>query len=302
LINQVKEAIGMGGDDLVLALTNLVQELPYDCDKLFSYDHLDGEGYQTNYPYETLYTKLGVCGDTSILLGKILRKLGYGAALFVYEESNHMALGIQCPLEVATYIESQTGYCYIETTGPTRIGIKPATLGGQDFIEDPWIIPIIKGDSFTRMINLAEEMEADASQYGEEILQLATCQEIELYREIQDRQATVTAHDGRLASLRIKLNKAESEYQAAVDKFKAMGCETTPAPGCAAQYEDVKAKQAIYEELINTYNRVVNNRNTEVNQMNMAIETFNNLMDTKDRSCAVVWAERIEIQEEGVEP
>jgi hypothetical protein len=302
LIDAVKTAIGQTGDDLILALTSLVQQLTYDCDKLFSYDHQDGEGYQTNFPYETLYTKLGVCGDTSLLLGKILQELGYGAALLVYEESNHMALGIQCPLEVAAYVEDQIGYCYIETTGPTRIGVKPATLGGKDFIEEPWIIPIAKGSSFTRMISLAEEMEADAAQYGEKILQLATCQEIQLYREIQDRQATITAHDGRLASLKIKMDQAESEYLAEVEIFNSMGCEGTLPPAqyelCMAQVAVVEEKFAVYDELVNTYNRVVNNRNIEVNQMNLAVDSFNSLMDAKDQSCAVVWSERIEIQGE----
>jgi hypothetical protein len=302
LIDRVKTTIGQTGDDLVLALTSLVQELTYDCDKLFSYDHLDGEGYQTNYPYETLYTKLGVCGDTSILLSKILQELGYGAALLIYEESNHMALGIQCPLEVAAYVEDQIGYCYIETTGPTRIGVKPVTLGGTDFIEEPWIIPIAEGQSFTRMINLAEEMEADASEYGDKILQLATCQEIQLYREIQDRQVTITAQDGRLASLNIKMNQAESEFLAEREIFNSMGCEGTLLPAqydlCMAQIAVVEEKFAVYDDLVNNYNRVVNNRNFEVTQMNQAIDAFNSLMDAKDQSCAVVWSERIEIQEE----
>lgn len=302
LIEEVGKIVDQNGDDLVIALTSLVQGLTYDCDKLFSYDYQDGEGYQTNFPYETLYTKKGVCGDTTILLGKILGELGYGAAFLVYEESNHMALGIECPVEVATYVEDQRGYCYIETTGPTRIGVKPTTLGGKDFVEIPLIIPIAEGVSFSRMTALKEEMEVDALAYGEVILQMASCQEINLYKEIVDRKAIITAHDGHLASLDIKKDKAETEYLEEYELFNSMGCEgTLPQKQyelCLEQQAIVEEKYALYEDLVNEYNRVVVKRNAEVDRMNQAIDAFNALMDAKDQSCAVVWSERIDTDEE----
>ncbi len=273
-----------------MALTSLVQHLTYDCDKLFSYEKLDGEGYQTNFPYETLYTKNGVCGDTSILLGKILRELGYGAALLIYEDNNHMALGIQCPTEVATYVKGMAGYCYIETTGPTRIGVKPAELGGNEFIEEPWIIPINDGKSFTRMISLKEEMEEDALLYGDMILHLASCQEIELFQEIQERNDIITAHDGHLANLGIKMDQAETEFRGELEVFNSMGCEGTLPPDlyelCVAQQAVVEGVYATYEEALNLYNQVVLLRNADVDRLNQAVKAFNSLMDARDQSCA----------------
>ena len=302
LIDKVSTASGQRGDELVIALISLVQNLTYDCDKLFSYDHLDGEGYQTNFPYETLYSQTGVCGDTSILLSKILGELGYGAALLVYEGNNHMALGIACPVEVATYVENQTGYCYVETTGPTRIGIKPTALDGKEFIEYPSIIPIAEGKSFARMVTLAEEMEQDTTRYGDMILQLATCQEISLFQEIKERKNTLIAHDGHLASLRIKKDNAESEFYEEFELYKSMGCEgTLPQKQyelCMAQQVVVEEKYAVYETLVDEYNRVVGLRNAEVNRMNLAIDTFNSLMDANNQSCAAVFSERINIEEE----
>lgn len=303
LIDQVSGVINQAGDDLVLALISLVQNLTYDCDKLFSYDYLDGEGYQTNFPYETLFTKRGVCGDTSILLGKILRELGYGAAFLVYQGSNHMALGIECPLEVATYVENGRGYCYLETTGPTRIGVKPDTLGGEAFVEDPLVIPIAEGVSFAFMATLAEEMEEEANAYGELILQLSTCHEVSLYKEILDGQAVIEAHDGHLANLGIIGDRAESDYLEEVELFKSMGCEGTPLPPaqyelCLDQLDIVNEKFAAYEEALNEYNRVVGLRNADLGRVNLAVDTFNNLMDSRDQSCAVVFSERIEVEQE----
>lgn len=303
LIDGVSVAIDQSGDDLVMALTSLVQHLTYDCDKLFSYERLDGEGYQTNFPYETLFTKSGVCGDTSILLGKILRELGYGAALLIYEDNNHMALGIQCPLEAATYVEGMAGYCYIETTGPTRIGVKPTELGGNEFVEEPWIIPINGGKSFERMISLIEEMEEDALLYGDMIIHLDSCQEIELYKEIQERNDVITAHDGHLANLGITMDQAESEFQMEKEVFNSMGCEGTLPQDlyelCVAQQAVVEGVYATYEEARNQYNQVVMLRNADVERLNQAVKAFNSLMDARDQSCAVVWSERIETPEEG---
>ena len=302
LIAEVRGAIGQGGDELVIALINLVQTLTYDCDKLFSYDHLDGEGYQTNFPYETLYSQKGVCGDTTILLGKILGELGYGSAFLVYEGNNHMALGIQCPVEVATYIEGQRGYCYVETTGPTRIGIKPTSLGGKEFVEYPKVIPITEGKSFARMVSLVEEREQAELDYGNMILQLATCQEIEIFQEIKERKKTLTAHDGHLASLRIKRENAENKFYEEFELYKSMGCEgTLPQKEyelCMTQQAIVEEAYAVYEELVNEYNRVIGLRNAEVNRMNLAIEIFNSLMDANNQGCAAVFSERITMEEE----
>ena len=303
LIDEVSRAISQDGDELVIALVNLVQNLPYDCDKLFSFEQLGGVGYQTNYPYETLYTKTGVCGDTSLLLGKILQELGYGAAFLVYDQSNHMALGIQCPLSLANYVEEQNGYCYIETTGPSRIGIKPTNIGGREFWEDPEVIPISEGRSFSRMITLWEEMEGDVTRYGRMILQLATCQEVQLYQEIIVRRAAIQTYDNQLENLEMKIENASQAYQTELEIFQSMGCEEFPLPpekyeSCLTQQKIVEEKLAVYHNKVNQFNEVVELRNGEVNRMNLAIETFNSLMDANNQGCAAVYSERITIPEE----
>ena len=301
LIDEVNRAIDQDGDELVIALVNLVQNLTYDCDKLFSVDKLGGAGYQTNFPYETLYTKTGVCGDTSILLGKILQALDYGAAFLIYDQHNHMALGIQCPLDFATYVVDQKGYCYIETTGPFRIGIKPTNIGGREFNEDPIVIPIAEGISFMRMNTLAEEMEVAVIRYGQKILQLATCQEIQLYQEIVVRQVTIRNYDNQLESLRDAVDAAYQAYQEEYEIFLSMGCQKPVPPdyeACLAQQAIVEEKFALYENKVNEYNQVVESRNGEFNRLRLATDTFNSLMDANNQSCAVVLSERVTEPEE----
>lgn len=76
------------------------------------------------YPYETLFQQSGVCSDKSLLAVALLREMGYGAAIFAYEQDNHMAIGIACPKDSSTY---GSGYCYAETTSEgNKIGIIPS--------------------------------------------------------------------------------------------------------------------------------------------------------------------------------
>lgn len=70
-------------------------------------------GVSMNFPYETLFEGKGISIDKSFLLYSLLKKYGYGVALFSYDNANHMAVGIKCELAYSNY---QSGYCYVETT------------------------------------------------------------------------------------------------------------------------------------------------------------------------------------------
>ena len=110
-------------DDQIVDLTlAFVQAITYDDAK--AKNILAKTGSETIlYPYETLYEQAGVCSDKSLLATALLREMGYGVAIFAYEQDNHMAIGIQCPKDASTY---GSGYCYAETTSVgNKIGIIP---------------------------------------------------------------------------------------------------------------------------------------------------------------------------------
>jgi len=96
-------------DDQVRIAISLVQNIPYDWNAL-SINSLDWK-----YPYEVLYTNTGVCSQKSMLLGCLLRELGYGCSILEYP--NHAAVGIACPSQYAYY----SGYAFVESTSPTII-------------------------------------------------------------------------------------------------------------------------------------------------------------------------------------
>lgn len=106
-------------DAMVDLMLSFVQSIPYDNNK----DLVNGK---PNYPYETLFTKTGVCSDKTFLAVMILRELGYGAAVIDMPDVNHSAVGIQCSDGQGV---NGTKYCYGETTNYFPIGAIPRSLG-----------------------------------------------------------------------------------------------------------------------------------------------------------------------------
>lgn len=97
-------------DDQARIAISLVQHIPYD------YDNFYNNSLTNKYPYEVLYTDIGVCGTKSNLLAYLLRGLGYEVVLFDFD--NHRAVGIKCPME---YSYKNSGYAFVESTSPSII-------------------------------------------------------------------------------------------------------------------------------------------------------------------------------------
>ena len=99
----------------------------------------------SRYPYEILYDSQGICGEKSELLAFLLRELGYEVVLFYNQEENHESVGVRCPLE---YSWNNSGYCFIETSGPSIITDTSINyIGGLKLTSEPQIISISQGIS-----------------------------------------------------------------------------------------------------------------------------------------------------------
>ncbi len=82
------------------------------------------------YPLETLFERGGDCEDTSILLAALLTEMGYDVALLVFEDYDHIGLGINMPPEYKMYGNSWIHddgrrYWYLDTLGKQSIGWSP---------------------------------------------------------------------------------------------------------------------------------------------------------------------------------
>ena len=135
---------------------SLVQNLQYG----FSNKTENFFGNKVNYsryPYEVLYESQGICGEKSELLAFLLREIGYGVVLFYNQEENHESLGIKCPVK-ESYRE--TGYCFVETTGPSIITDDSIEyVGGIKLESEPEIIFISDGESLPE--NIPEYKDAE---------------------------------------------------------------------------------------------------------------------------------------------
>jgi len=109
--------LGLSKDEQARVAISLVQNIPFgESNKTFIF--ANQEVLYSRYPYQVLYGYEGVCGEKTELLALLLRKLGYGVSFFYYQDENHEALGVKCPVEKSF---SSTGYCFVETTGPSII-------------------------------------------------------------------------------------------------------------------------------------------------------------------------------------
>jgi hypothetical protein len=126
-------------DDQARIAVSVVQNIPFgNSNKKIRFGGVSIDYYR--YPYEVLYDLEGVCGEKSALLVFLLREMGYGSSFIYYPLENHEVTGISCPEKSSL---NNSGYCFIETTGPSIISdYKTEYLGIQRLSSTPKIIPL----------------------------------------------------------------------------------------------------------------------------------------------------------------
>jgi hypothetical protein len=125
LIVQIQNLAPESKLDQARIAISLVQNIPY----ANSGENISFAGNsieKSRFPYQVLYDNNGTCEEKSELLVLILKELGYGVAVFYYDNENHESVGIKCPVGKSL---DESGYCFIETTAPSVIG----DSGGEYF-------------------------------------------------------------------------------------------------------------------------------------------------------------------------
>jgi len=151
--------LAMDKEDQARIAISLIQNIPYEAsEEIFMFEY--GQANQTNssgYPYDVFYNMNGSCEEKSNLLAFLLKEIGYGVAIFYYPIENHEVVGIKCPVE---YSLNSTGYCFVETTGPSIISDKGGYyLGWGKLSSEPEVMLISEGDSLGK--NLYEYEDAE---------------------------------------------------------------------------------------------------------------------------------------------
>ena len=118
VLNQLISDLDAKAGELNLSLTEVliafVQAIPYQV------------GSHEKYPVETLMLGYGDCSDKSTLLKKLLGMAGIDSVLLLFEELQHMALGVKVPQGSQGHIVN--GYAFLECTAPFVLGDEPKPL------------------------------------------------------------------------------------------------------------------------------------------------------------------------------
>lgn len=155
LVVKIQEITDDKNDQMRIAIS-LVQNIDYGFSNKTSLFVGNGVNY-SRYSYEVLYDDQGVCGETSTLLAFLLREMNYKVSLFYYAQENHEALGIGCPVSKSF---DNTGYCFIETTGPAILSDDSIEyIGGITLSSEPQIMILSEGNSLGK--NLYEYEDAE---------------------------------------------------------------------------------------------------------------------------------------------
>lgn len=119
MVENIRRAAKKPDDEARIAIS-LVQHIKYDANAVNEIQvntSKTGQEYIGRYPYTILDQNWGgICGEKSFLLALLLKELGYGVALYEFDDIHHMALGIKAP---AQYAYKGTGYALIESTAPS---------------------------------------------------------------------------------------------------------------------------------------------------------------------------------------
>ncbi|MDD5397093.1 MAG: transglutaminase-like domain-containing protein [Candidatus Moranbacteria bacterium] len=249
--------------DLVLSF---VQSIEYDDAK--AQNILDKTGKERMlYPYELLYQQKGVCSDKSLLAVAILRQLGYGAAIFTYEQDNHMAIGIQCPQSSSTY---GSGYCYAETTAVgNKIGIIPDFDPASNKTVAIKELPTLDSSQVERQ-NLQQLGQVTIFQKtsGKQYVEIVQTKQIA--NEIDGLKKTI---DVMLPQLQLQQKNISSEEKQLNDLKNQLG--TYQQGQNIEKYNSMVKK---YNDFIETYKNDVKNYNDKAGLYNKTIARYNVLI------------------------
>tara|TARA_Y100000031_G_scaffold13671_1_gene14395 strand:- start:124 stop:1215 length:1092 start_codon:yes stop_codon:yes gene_type:complete len=156
LVVEIQNLVSDKNEQARIAIS-IVQNIPYGFSNKTSILSGKNSVNYLRYPYEVLYDFQGVCGEKSQLLSFLLKELGFKTAIFYNQQENHESVGIKCPIEERW---KNTGYCFVETSGPSIITDTSITYTGGIVLESkPEVMKISNGFSLSRGLQEYEDAE-----------------------------------------------------------------------------------------------------------------------------------------------
>ncbi|MFA5986528.1 MAG: hypothetical protein WC819_04260 [Parcubacteria group bacterium] len=258
-IKSLGEKNDLNEDQIVELVASFVQTIPYDDNE---YNNRETVVPKEDYPYEVLYKNKGICSDKSYLAYSLLRDLGYGVALFIFPEDQHMAIGVACPREYSNY---DSGYCFLETTSMgNKIGSAPSIMEKSRIASSKTELNDFGVDSSEDQSHPLGEIEILNKINGR--VYTGIIETINTQKEIESLLSAVRKMDGELNVLRKDLNDQNEEIGKMVDKLNKLAKSSDNSA-----YDDYKKLYAKYKNAVANFeeDRKVFNAKVDVrNQLN----------------------------------
>ena len=253
-------------NQMVELVAAFVQTIPYDQGKLeIRKSGLDGVTEKITYPYEVLYENTGVCQDKSYLAYALLKKLGYGVAIFLFPDpkDNHMAIGVKCPLQYSNY---DSGYCFIETTSlGNKIGMIPDLIPQSRIATSDIQINTIDDssaadDEYQPLGNIEILNTIDGKEYTGIIDTIST------QRELLRLRKTIDVYKGELKALSAEIGSQEKDLDKMEKKMKSLKDDE--------KYDDYNDLVEKYNSLLSKVKKNIKAYNRQVAVNNAVVERY----------------------------
>jgi len=301
----------LSGDQTLDLANCFVQSIPYDQEKAQKVLSTSGNYVTSNefqeiagrFPYETLYDNQGICTDKSYLTSAIIKELGYGSSLFLFDKERHMAVGVKVPFGYSSF---DSGYSYIETT---NIGYKVGQLPNIDtenglakkleidFSNNDYKVPntykdlgkfkILPEIQQGNISNPSKTIKVSDGMDYERIIQIAKTEDrikelidiinskngeiVVSQKAIEKQKQELTQMSNEVASYETEVKQAENLYKSSPTLSNYNSYNTV--------YAKYKRKYNQYSSLINQYNKAANNYNALIEEINKYISEYNNLIN-----------------------
>ena len=129
----LKDDLSLDSDRYAELIIAYVQSIPYKTDSIRT---------EPKFTIETVYENSGDCDDKSLLAAALLSREGYNVVLFEFKKEEHMAVGIKS----SGCFFKNTGYSYMEVTGPNYLGWPLIEVNENLLIEsEPYVVLIDGG-------------------------------------------------------------------------------------------------------------------------------------------------------------
>lgn len=264
-LKQQAQSQGLNEDKTAELALSFVQSIPYDhqlADRMLS----NSDNAYMKYPYEVLYENKGTCGGKSFLTILLFKELGYGTALFEFEEDDHLAPAIQCSEEYSTY---DSGYCYAEpTTIGYPIGIIPRD-NPADF-SDSQLSQIEENSSIdTQSLDILSQGTLYRKTDGD--IYTGIERNIDLLNTIRSLKEEINQQQQQLSEKREQINTLQEE-------IARLG-ETLETYKENEQYQEYNDLLPTYNEKVTLNRNLISEYNELVNQYNSNTAHYNELVE-----------------------